>query len=455
MIRTSSSALLGACLVTLTLAAGCGGTVEESSGSGTTTTTPAGGSGGTGGMTVTDTGGMGGAGGAGGSGGSTNGMPSDVYPAPHSAPPKVISFGGPVLESPKIVPIFFSNDDPNFTASVIDFTNKVGATAYWAANTVEYGVGPATGLPAVVSPEAPTGTIDDAAIQTWLAGKLNSDDPAFPAPDANTLYAIYYPAGLKVTLTSQGQVSHSCTEFGGYHANITLDAAHGGMDVAYAVMPHCPGFNGQTALETMTSTASHEYLEAATDPFPYTDPAYAQVDNAHIYWLFALGGGETADMCAQQDASFYQFDELPYMVQRSWSNKAAKAGDDPCVPAIPGSVYFNSAPNFLDNITLNLGQPVTLKGAKIAVGETKTVEVDLFSNAKTSGPWTVKAYDGSAFQGGSPQLDLSFDKNSGVNGEKLNLSITVLKSTPYKAEIFYLVSELDGVRNLWIGFVGQ
>ncbi len=130
MMRTSPCAVLGACLVTLTLAAGCGGSVEEQSGSGgtTSTTTAAGGDGGTGGATVTDTGGMGGSGGVGGSGGSTNGMPSDVYPAPHAAPPKVVSYGGPRLTSPKIVPIFFSNDDAAFDGKVEDFTNKVGAT---------------------------------------------------------------------------------------------------------------------------------------------------------------------------------------------------------------------------------------------------------------------------------------------------------------------------------------
>ncbi|MFO0586044.1 MAG: hypothetical protein U0441_00825 [Polyangiaceae bacterium] len=439
----------------LTLAAGCGGTVEETSGSGTTTetTTTDGGSGGT---TSAPTGGTGGSGGTTTTTDSstTNGMPSDVYPAPHPAPPKVITYGGPVLKNPKIVPIFFSNDDPNFTAQIADFNDKVGSTAYWTANTAEYGVGAATGLPPVVSPDAPSGTIDDADIQTWLADRLNSDDPAFPAPDGDTLYAIYYPKGVSITLSGGGPTSKSCTEFGGYHQNITLDAAHGGMHVAYAIMPHCT-YPGEKEIDTMTSTASHEYLEAATDPYPIDNPAYAQCDNAHIYWLFALGGGETGDMCAQQLESFYKFDELPYTVQRSWSNKAAKAGNDPCVPAIPGSVYFNSAPVLPDNVTLNLGQPVTMKGAQIAVGESKTIEVDLFSEGPTSGPWTVKAYDSSTIQGGSKQLDFAFDKTSGVNGEKLNMTITVLKASPYKAEVFYVVSELNGRKNLWIGLVGN
>ncbi len=279
--------------------------------------------------------------------------------------------------------------------------------------------------------------------------------PAFPAPDGNTLYALYYPQGLKITADSGGgPPAQSCTEFGGYHSNFALDAAHGNMPVPYAVMLHCQ-YPGETPLETMTATANHEYIEAATDPYPMTDLAYAIVDTAHIYWLFALGGGETADTCAQSLSLFVTFPELPYMVQRPWSNVAAKAGHDPCVPTLPNTVYFNSAPNFTDNVTLNIGQNITVKGVKIPVGESKTIQVDLFSDAKTSGPWTVKAIDSSAIQGGSKQLDFAFDKDSGVNGEKLNLTITVLKSTPYKAEIFYLMSTLNGTRNMWVGIVGN
>jgi len=456
MLRLAPRVFFGACILTSTLAAGCGGDVQESTGSGTTTTTTDTGGGGSGGET--STGGVGGmvvTGGMGGSGGSTNGMPSDVCPAPHAAPPKVVSYGGPRLESPKIVPIFFANDDANFDSKIEDFNNKVGATNYWTAIAAEYGVGPATGLPAIYSADTPTGTIDDTDIQAWLASKLNADDPAFPAPDGNTLYALFYPQGLSITLDSGGgPPAQSCTQFGGYHSDLSLDANHGNMLIPYAVMPHCT-YPGETPLETMTATASHEYIEAATDPYPMSDPAYAVVDTAHIYWLFALGGGEVGDLCAQSQSSFVTFPELNYMVQRSWSNASAKAGHDPCVPTLPGEVYFNAAPVLSDNVTLNIGQNITVKGVKIPLGESKTIAVDLFSDAKTSGPWTVKAVDSSVIQGGPKQLDFAFDKDTGVNGEKLNLTITVLKTTPYKAEIFYLMSTLNGTRNMWVGIVGN
>lgn len=377
------------------------------------------------------------------------GDPSDMYPAPHPSAPQVLDFQGPVLVAPKIVPIYFSNDSAMMKTAIADFTNKVGATEYWKATTQEYGVGAAVGLPPVeVAGNAPTSLTDD-QIQTFLKSKLNADDPAYPTPDGQTLYAIYYPPGTTITL----QGSKSCQEFGGYHAEFSLDAAHGNMAVPYAVMPRCT-YPGETTLDTLTTTASHEYVEAATDPYPYNNPAFAQTDGNHIYWYFALGGGETADMCAQNPNAIFQFPELDYAVQRSWSNAAAKAGHDPCQPAIPGHVYFNAAPVFKDNVNLGMGIG-NVKGALIAEGESKTIEVKLFSDGDTNGPFNVQAFDQSAFFGGPKELEFSFDETKGENGQTLHLTITVLNANQYNAEIFFLVASKGTDQNLWIGLVGQ
>ncbi|APR81222.1 Hypothetical protein A7982_06569 [Minicystis rosea] len=410
---------------------GAGGEATTTSSSTTTTTTTTTGSGGTGG---------------------DNGMPSDVYPAPHPTPPTVINYGGPVLKTPKIIPVFFANDDATMIAQIKDFSSKVGGTAYWTANTKEYGVGVATAGDAVELTEEAPSNIDDTDIQTWLAGKLNGDDPAWPAADANTVYVLNYPSGT--TITSQG--AGSCTSFGGYHSNITLDDAHAKRDVAYAVIPRCDFFGEMTGIDAVTATSSHEIIEASTDPYPMTNPTYAMMDDQHIYWLRVLGGGETADMCAQFDNAFTQFDELPYVVQRSWSNKAAKAGHDPCVPALPNAVYFNAAPVLPDNVTYSLyGQQVTVKGVKIPLGESKTIELDLFSDGPTGGPWTVEAKDVSALFGQKAKLDLVLDRDSGQNGEKLHLTITVNGTGMNKTESFIVESTLDGQKNIWIGVVGN
>ncbi|MFT3765886.1 MAG: hypothetical protein QM820_10260 [Minicystis sp.] len=450
-ISVSRFAFLGALPILAGMAAAaCSGGVQETTGS---TSTGSGGSGGeatASSSTTTTTSSTTGSGGTGGM--LDNGMPSDMYPAPHQPPPQVINYGGPVLKAPKFVPVFFANDEPTIVGQAKDFTDKVGGTQYWLANVAEYGIGAATSTPPVDLTETAPANIDDNDIQAWLAGKLNGDDPAWPAADSNTIYVLYYPAGT--TITAQG--AGSCTSFGGYHSNITLDAAHGSKDVAYAVIPRCDFFGDMTGIDAVTATTSHELIEGATDPYPMTNPAYALMDEQHIYWLRILGGGETGDMCAQFDNAFTVFDELPYMVQRSWSNKAAKAGHDPCVPALPNSVYFNAAPVLPDIFTANVfGQQATLRGVKIPLGETKTIDLQLFSDGPTNGPWQVEVVDAAALFGGQPRLDLSLDRDSGQNGEKLHLTITVNSTGMNKTESFIVHSTLGSQRNIWIGVVGS
>src|ERR1700733_7407877 len=264
------------------------------------------------------------------------------YPAfTPSDPPQVANLGGVVMASPKIVPVFFAGDDPMILAALTDFTKKVGGTDYWKAAATEYGVGPATGADPIqlTAADAPPTTIDDSAIQLWLAAKLNGNDPAFGTPDENTIYTIFYPQGVTITLGGVQAVPDagvaeggtdggtdaatppgaqaSCQTFGGYHQNIALDAAHGGKVVAYAVVPRCPTFGGLTGIDVLTGAGSHELLEAATDPFPLTTPAFAQVDDAHLYWESLLGGGEIGDLCAQSASSFVKFPGLPSTVQRT------------------------------------------------------------------------------------------------------------------------------------------
>jgi hypothetical protein len=231
---------------------------------------------------------------------------------------------------------------------------------------------------------------------------------------------------------------------------------HGTLDVAYAVIPRCADFDGFGGIDAVTAAASHELVEAVTDPYPMVDPGYAQIDDSHFYWLRVLGGGELADLCAQQLSSFTKFSELDYTVQRSWSNQAAAGLHDPCAPSLPGLSYFNSAPVLPDTITVSFGGPtIDYKGIQIALGETKDVEIDLFSDGPTNGPWSVMAYDVKDLFGQPKALDLTLDRTTGRNGEKLYLTIKVLIEGKHKTESFLLVSKLGDQQNLWIGIVGS
>jgi hypothetical protein len=447
-MRFSHIAFLGVTLLCTAVVAAC-----SSSGDSPKLTSAATGSGGAGGESAASSTGTGAV--DAGSDAPDIGTPSTMYPAPHAAPPHVITYGGPVLASPKIVPVFFSNDDPTFVAQLQDFVSKVGATNYWITAVGEYGVGAATGeAPINLTETAPT-TIDDTAIQTWLQGKLNGDDPAWPAADANTVYVLHYPAGVTVTLQGEG----SCTDFGGYHSNTTLDANHGGINVAYAVVPRCTSFGELMGIDAVTGAESHELIEASTDPYPESNtPAYATIDDAHIYWERLLGGGEVGDMCAQFPQAFTKFPELAYTVQRTWSNKAAAAGHDPCVPTFTGEgAYYNATPDLTDTITMNyMGETVDVKGVEIPLGASKTIDLDLFSDGPTSGPFTVEALDfASLFNpNAKPDLTLSLDASEGLNGQKLHLTITVDVAGKRGTETFLLISKLNGNENWWIGIVG-
>jgi hypothetical protein len=358
---------------------------------------------------------------------STTSTSSGTYPAPFPAPPQVAFVGGPTLSAPQIYPVFFSNDDAATVASLADFTMNVGGTPYWTATTSEYGVGPATGHAAIMLAETAPGQIDDSQIQQWLAQKFAMGAP-FPAANANDLIIIYYPAGTTITL----QGAQSCSTFGGYHNSAQVN----GQDIAYAVVPRCG------SLANTTGDASHELVEAVTDPFPMVNPAYPQVDDAHYYWEILFGGGEVGDMCAQFPWAFTQFPGFNYTVQRTWSNKSVKAGKDPCQPETPGEVYFNAAPVLGTVPHTYMGQPLMISGVNIPQGSSKMIPVQLYSEGPTA-PWTVSVTDLSPMLTGG-QLTLSLDKSSGQNGDVLNLTITVNKAGNNNIDVFLVKSVQAG-----------
>ncbi len=98
---------------------------------------------------------------------------------------------------------------------------------------------------------------------------------------------------------------------------------------------------------------------------------------------------------------------------------------------------------------------VATKGVKIAAGESKTIEVDLYSDAPTSGPWSVAALDDKMLSvGGAPDLMLSLDHTTGQNGAKIHLTIKVLRANA-NGSAFRLMSTLGAVTHLWAGLVTQ
>ena len=154
---------------------------------------------------------------------------------------------------------------------------------------------------------------------------------------------------------------------------------------------------------------------------------------------------------SQFSASYYRPDDLLYVVQRNWSNAQAKAGHDPCQPAQEGQVYFNASATFPDKINT---RGVFTKGIKVPVGQSKTLPLSLYSDGPMA-PWTVTA-QALARNGGSP-VTLTLDKNSGQNGDIINLTITsktAITSTTSAVTII-ITSSHGSRRNTWVGLVGN
>ncbi|HEX4513511.1 MAG TPA: hypothetical protein VH054_08245 [Polyangiaceae bacterium] len=395
-----------------------------------------------------------------------NGEVSTNYPAPHPPLPQLVNAAkGPVLTTPKIVYVFY----PNYTnePALQQFAKDVAASTYWTTTTSEYGVGALTYSGTIDLTDTPPQTISQTDIESWVSQELTSG--AFGTPDPETIYTIVYPMGT--TITQPNPVStllgtvNSCTAFYGYHDNTTAQIGDAGAPTsfAYAVIPTCSG------LSSVTETLSHEWIEASTDPLLTTsgtftltggaNAAYYGPDADHTVWAL-LGGGEAGDLCGPEGILVgITPTDVNRLVQRTWSNAAAAASHDPCVPEITGA-FFDSAPVLDETVsfTSTLTGMVTSKGVTIARNASKTIEVDLFSDADTGGPWTVSASDVlSTYYGGyglKPTMTFDWDRTTGQNGEKLHLTITVTGESPIAgAHAFMIKSQLGPRITVWPGLV--
>jgi hypothetical protein len=235
--------------------------------------------------------------------------------------PEVAFRGGAVMAHPALVPIFFA-DDPDVDA-LTRFSRWIVSSKWLATVGAEYGVGLGSVLGTVQrSDAAPSSITDRQIIDLVFAGLADGSLPKVPKGDLRSaLYMLQLPQQTTVTAGS----AMSCVDFGGYHAS----ARRNGVEVAYAVIATCPGFvDGQSELEIRELVSSHELIEAATDPLPDNRPGF-QIGDPISSWL-ALGG-EVADLCLRGDPTA-TWNENGFVAQRSWSNTAAAAGHDPCVP---------------------------------------------------------------------------------------------------------------------------
>jgi len=365
-----------------------------------------------------------------------------------------MNLGGDVLAAPKIVPITFAGDSraPDLEA----FATSFAASDTLKSQVSEYGVGAATVATPIHLADAATAATSDTDIQKLVTTSLTGATPAWGTPDKSAIYTLFYPSTTKIT--APNGVSCAVNGFGGYHSEVALAD---GSAIVYAVIAGCDKFatspfTGPMGIDQVTSVASHEWVEAMTDPHIDSAPAYGQPDSVDLGWL-VVPGGEVGDMCGFNPNSSLIPSGMSHSVQRIWSNKEAAKGNDPCVPHVSKLPYFNTAPALADKVKWSyFGTPVQSNGVHIPVGESKTIELDLFSMGDTGGPWKIEVQEPLTWVKQKPELQMTLDRTSGQNGEKVYLTIKVLaKDKSFGAEFFAIVSTLGDQSNIWFGTVGN
>jgi hypothetical protein len=287
--------------------------------------------------------------------------------------------------------------------------------------------------------------IDDSDIQSFLASKFSDPSRPLGNPDNQTIYVLNYPVSTSITAFG----STSCSDFDGYHSSFQDPSS--GTTIIYAVIARCAGYT----INDQTETMSHELVEAATDPDADFGAYYGLPDEFAI-WNTLSYGDETSDLCQVYSASYYTPSSIGFSIQKSWSNAAAAAGQNPCVPAIAGKDYYNARPILSDSVSYTDPQmgnrTTTTTGVSIPVGQSRTIELDLMGT-NPGLTFSLSAAEPS----GASHLSFSFDKSTGVVGDKIKLTITVhSKNHDYgSAEPFWIISTSGGVSYYWPVVVGN
>ena len=231
------------------------------------------------------------------------------HTAPHTALPQAIPHANVILEHPKLVTITYM--DYPLTAMTEAWADAVVSSDWWTAVTAEYGVGSMTHDSSYVIPmHSPTTIQQDTTVEAQIQNLITNNLVPMPTAGNQYIYMLYLPKTVPLGASLQ--------DLYGYHAQLT---AAGGVKFSYALI-----VDDGTGIDTTTVTSSHELIEAATDPYnPPTDGWYTDPPSTDP-WSLILG--EVADLCNDEPT----VTEGNFVYQRIWSNAAAAASANPCIP---------------------------------------------------------------------------------------------------------------------------
>jgi hypothetical protein len=229
--------------------------------------------------------------------------------------------GGRVLESPRLIAVFFDGDQMHGPTTAL--LKSYGCTPAWRRAVNEYGVGDALYERSVTLSEFPAvgpggeAVASQESFQAWSGGAAAAG--VFGPLTDQSVLLFFLPPGRHL-------VSGDCAKQLAAHSSFTTKD---GRRIPYAYFPSCSN-DAASPIAARSHAVTHELIEIATDPDPLMAPAWAGLGPG----LVALSlneppdlAGESADLCEGRVADMPDY---PFVVARGYSNRAARAGLDPC-----------------------------------------------------------------------------------------------------------------------------
>jgi len=333
---------------------------------------------------------------------STGSLTSSSFKeAPHGPLPQVTFHGGAVVRNPRVITVTFKNYF--FTPDVQAFAAWLPTTKWLSAWGGDYGIKSVTAGGSVVIPTAPPATdLSTFDAQPYLLSKIG--DHTLPKPKNGDVFAFYMP----------GQTG--CNLNGG-HGQL----GYPGVQAEFLLMYDCSQSTSANPdqLATLESTMSHELAEAVTDDYG----AWNEDDPL----VNTVAGGEIADMCAFFTTTT-QVSANAFTFQRIWSNTAAAAGQNPCVPVPSSDVIYYSVTTPQRTRTVSASKST----------KTYTFPITGWCTAARS-PWGVAVHPQTGPSTFDAMAALSVSEIN--NGQTAALSMTVPANTP---------SGGDSVNCVWV-----
>lgn len=339
--------------------------------------------------------------------------------------PRVVYRGGRFLRNPRIVTITFAGDDPALVSRLEQFGDTITHSAWWREVVDSYCVKPddcigegRPGLHVRLDESLPADVRD-----TDVAARVEREATSgrFGPLDADTLLLVYLPEGVRF---ADAFVPRYCA--GGpraVHRALRLEDA----TVPYSVLPRC------SDEAELTATASHEILEATTNPDPMSRGFAFEQDSTSL--AFIQSGVEPVDPCGLVTMDGHWTHAAGFVVQRAWSNRAASLGHDPCVPARAGRPFVALVPR----------EPVVRLTEE---GESKTITVEAAADQEVP-PWAVSAFDLTGYQDHDPYVEVSLDEPTVAAGQTAKLTITLRRRNARRQSVVGLVSTLGVHSYMW------